>query len=104
MTRHAGIAAGAISSRPCLYSLGTLIYGLVNPQELWSWPEPSHFQTRRAQIVEDLEAGIDGAKVVWARGMPPARNRELLEYFEDRRAWFFYPDDPEARLQPHRRG
>ena len=112
-----------------LYCLGSLIYGLVNPQELWRWPEPSHFETRRAQILEDLEADddrhliivhygvrhrlhdewvyneadIDGAKVVWARAMIPARNRELLEYFKDRRAWFFYPDDPEARLQPHRR-
>ena len=112
-----------------LYCLGSLIYGLVSPRELWTWPEPSNFEARRAQILEDLEADddrhliivdygvrhrlhdewvyneadIDGAKVVWARGMRPARNRELLEFFKDRRAWFFYPDDPAARLQPHRR-
>jgi hypothetical protein len=111
-----------------LYCLGSLIFGLVNPQELWTWPEPSNFEARRGQILEDLEAGedrhlivvlygvrhrvhdewvyneadIDGAKVVWARAMPHARNRELLEYFKDRRVWFFYPDDPEARLQPYR--
>jgi hypothetical protein len=112
-----------------LYCLGSLIYGLVNPQELWSWSEPSNFQTRRAQILEGLEADddrhliivhygvrhrlhdewvyneadIDGAEVVWARAMPPAKSRELLEYFKDRRVWFFYPDDPEARLLPHLR-
>ncbi|MGB5293598.1 MAG: hypothetical protein WBP34_01485, partial [Thermoanaerobaculia bacterium] len=109
--RWNGVGRHLLAALP-LYCLGSLIYGLMNPQELWSWSEPSHFETRRAQILEDLEADndrhliivhygvrhrlhdewvyngadIDGAKVVWARALRPARNRELLEYFKDRRA------------------
>ena len=33
------------------------------------------------------EADIDGSKIVWAREMDAARNRKLLKYFSDRRAW-----------------
>ena len=40
-------------------------------------------------------ADIDSAKVVWARDMTPAMNRELMDYFKDRRIWFVEPDfDP----------
>jgi hypothetical protein len=32
-------------------------------------------------------AVIDSADVVWARDMSPDENRELIRYFDDRRAW-----------------
>jgi len=32
-------------------------------------------------------ADIDAAKVVWARSMTPEENRELMDYFKDRRVW-----------------
>jgi len=38
-------------------------------------------------------ADIDGSKVVWARDMGPEKNRELLDYYKDRRAWLVEPDE-----------
>ena len=48
------------------------------------------------------EADIDGAKVVWARSMGRAKDRDLLEYFGDRRLWSLYADrePPELVEQP----
>lgn len=41
------------------------------------------------------QADIDRAKVVWAREMDGASNRELLRYFSNRRVWLVEPDrDP----------
>jgi len=31
--------------------------------------------------------------VVWARDMGPEKNRELLDYYKDRRAWLVEPDE-----------
>jgi hypothetical protein len=40
-------------------------------------------------------ADINGAKVVWAREMDAARNRKLINYFQDRQVWLVEPDmDP----------
>jgi hypothetical protein len=39
-------------------------------------------------------ADIDAAKVVWARDMGKDGNRELLQYFRDRKIWFLEPDKP----------
>jgi hypothetical protein len=113
-----------------LYCLGSLVYGLVNPQDLLTWQRPSNLQIRRARVLEDLEseddrhlivvrygrrhrvhdewvyneADIDAAQVVWARALDPVSSRRLLEYFQDRRIWLFEPDDPAAKLQPYRHG
>ena len=46
-------------------------------------------------------ASIDSAKVVWARDMGDAQNRELLEYFNARRAWRLDADDSPPHLQPY---
>ena len=47
-------------------------------------------------------ADIDGSKVVWARSMGRANDRELIEYFSDRRLWSLYADrvPPELDEQP----
>ncbi len=37
-------------------------------------------------------ADIDAAKVVWARDMGVEGNRELLQYFRDRKIWLLEPD------------
>jgi hypothetical protein len=80
--------------------------------------EPPEWASRRARMQADLEgtpgkhlvivhysgdhspheewvsneADIDAAAVVWARAMSPAQDRELIEYFGDRRLWSLYPD------------
>ncbi|HYZ84567.1 MAG TPA: hypothetical protein VE621_09195 [Bryobacteraceae bacterium] len=40
-------------------------------------------------------ADIDGSKVVWAREMGPEENQQLLQYFQDRRAWLVQPSNPD---------
>jgi hypothetical protein len=46
-------------------------------------------------------ADIDAAKVVWARDMDEQSNRELLQYFKNRRVWLVEPDDFPPRLSPY---
>jgi len=46
-------------------------------------------------------ADIDGSKVVWARDMDPAENRELLQYFHDRRAWLVEADEVPPKVSPY---
>jgi hypothetical protein len=46
-------------------------------------------------------ASIDSAKVVWARDMGEDQNRELLRYFQTRRAWRINGDDSSPRLEPY---
>ena len=46
-------------------------------------------------------ADIDGSKVVWARDMDPAENRELLQYFHDRRAWLVEADEMPPKVAPY---
>jgi len=47
------------------------------------------------------EADIDRARVVWARDMGPAQNKELIDYFHDRRAWLVEADETPPRLSPY---
>jgi hypothetical protein len=37
-------------------------------------------------------ANIDGSKVIWAREMDGAENRELIQYYKDRKVWLVQPD------------
>jgi hypothetical protein len=45
-------------------------------------------------------ADIDGAAVVWARDMGMEKNRELLDYYRDRKAWLLEPDVDPVKLAP----
>jgi hypothetical protein len=47
------------------------------------------------------DADIDKSKLVWAREMDPARNRELLNYYHDRKAWLVEPDCNPPRVIPY---
>jgi hypothetical protein len=44
-------------------------------------------------------ADIDHAKVVWARDLGEPENRELLQYFQNRRVWRVDPDESPLHLQ-----
>jgi hypothetical protein len=46
------------------------------------------------------EADIDGSRIVWAQDMGD-RNRELLDYYRDRKAWIIRPDIDPQSLQPY---
>jgi hypothetical protein len=43
-------------------------------------------------------ADIDGSKVVWARSLSPAQDRELVQYFRNRKLWFLNADARPARV------
>ncbi len=45
-------------------------------------------------------ADIDKSKVIWARQMDPASDRELLNYYKDRKAWLVEPDSNPPKLSP----
>ncbi len=47
------------------------------------------------------DAGIDGAKVVWARDMGESDNQKLVQYFHDRKIWLVEPDNPSPHLLPY---
>jgi hypothetical protein len=93
-----------------------------------SWFGPEHFGTERAQIESYLEhqpgkqlaivryaskhqpldqwvynsADIDGSKVVWAGEVDSTSDRELLDYYQDRKVWLVEPDSTPARIFPYR--
>jgi hypothetical protein len=46
-------------------------------------------------------ADIDGAKVVWARDMGEAGNKELIDYFKNRAVWLVEPDEKPPRVSPY---
>jgi hypothetical protein len=94
---------------------------------VWQWYGPDHFGTERAGIQAELEqlpgkqvaivryapghyildewvyngAEIDDSKVVWAREMDPADNRELIDYYGDRKVWLIEPDASPATVTPY---
>jgi hypothetical protein len=46
-------------------------------------------------------ADIDGSRIVWARDMGDARNRELADYYKDRQVWLLEPDVPDPAPVPY---
>jgi len=58
-----------------------------------------HHDANREWVWND--ASIDTAKTVWARDMGQADNRELIEYFKNRRVWQINGDDPTPKLQSY---
>ena len=99
------------------------------PVNNWNctWFGPEHYGVERAQIESGLEKipggqlavvrygkdhntlnewvynkpDIDASKVVWAREMDPADNRELIRYYAHRRVWLVEPDTIPARISPY---
>jgi hypothetical protein len=99
------------------------------PASNWnfSWIGPEHFGTKRAQVESQLEglpglqlaivrygsqhepfnewvynsADVDASKVVWARDMDDAGNRELLRYYSGRKVWLVEPDQTPVRISPY---
>jgi hypothetical protein len=99
------------------------------PPSNWNfvWFGPERFGTERAQIEAKLEsmpgpqlalvryaschevldewvynsANIDASRVVWAREMDPANNRELMQYYRDRKVWLVEPDRMPAQMLPY---
>ena len=99
------------------------------PASHWTdrWYGPDHFGTERARVQAAFErmpgrqlvlvrysdkhnpldewvynaADIDDAKVVWAREMDSADNRELIGYFRDRTVWLVQPDSLPAIVSPY---
>ena len=47
------------------------------------------------------EADIDDARVIWARDMGPAMNKELTDYFHDRHIWLVEADETPPRVSPY---
>jgi hypothetical protein len=98
------------------------------PASYWTdrWYGPDHFGTERERVHETFErqpgrqlvlvrysdkhnpldewvynpADIADAKVVWAREMDSADNRELIEYYRDRTVWLVQPDSLPAIVSP----
>ena len=48
-------------------------------------------------------ADINSARVIWARDMGPAKNAELIQYFQNRHAWLVDADDDPPKLKPYPR-
>jgi hypothetical protein len=46
-------------------------------------------------------AAIDASQVVWARDMGAAGNRELLDYYKDRKVWLAEPDQVPPKVSPY---
>jgi len=105
------------------------IRGASLPGTDWraEWYGPGQFGAERAQMKARLEkmprgqlaivkysmthdpldewvynaADIDHAKVIWARDMGEAGNRELIDYYKDRTVWLVEPDTEPATVSPY---
>lgn len=99
------------------------------PPSEWlsEWYGPGQFGVERAHIESELERmpgrqlvivrysshhnsidewvynapDIDHSKVIWAREMDPAKNRELIQYYKDRKVWLVQPDLNPAKVSPY---
>ena len=49
-----------------------------------------------------LHGSTDDSKVIWARDMGPAGNRELIRYYRDRSVWLIKSEQFEVGANPAR--
>jgi len=75
-----------LERRPGL-QLAIVRYGPHHPYDLHEWVYN--------------QANIDAAKVIWARDMGPAENKELLDYFPNRHVWLVEPDETPPCVLPY---
>jgi len=47
------------------------------------------------------DAKIDDAKIIWARDEGPSQNKELINYYPERRVWLVEPDEVPAKISPY---
>lgn len=98
------------------------------PSSTWnfSWYGPDVFGKGRANVERQLElpgdqiaivrysstnnpqdewvynaADIDHSKVIWTREMNPTSNRELFQYYKDRKVWLVQPDKQPVAVSPY---
>jgi hypothetical protein len=93
----------------------------------FSWYGPDYFGTERLLVESRLEnlpgnqlaivrynswhnpfnewvynkADIDASKVVWAREMDEKDNKELIDYYPDRKVWLVEPDSPSVTVSSY---
>ena len=101
----------------------------ARPVSTWicNWYGPDLFSSDRTSVLSELQqdpgqqlaivryssthdpldewvynaADIDNSKVIWARDMDAAANRELIEHYSRRKAWLVQPDLPQAKIVPY---
>ena len=99
------------------------------PASEWTdqWYGPGEFGAQRAKIEDELErlpgnqmaivrysadhnpidewvynaADIDGSKVIWAWDMGAAKNRELIQFYKNRKVWLVQPDTQPVAVTPY---
>jgi len=75
---------------PTLYNLNIHSTGQWPPDGVWEWVYNG--------------ADIDRQRVIWAQDMGPAQNKELIQYYKDRRVWLLYADHEPPKLVPYSEG
>jgi hypothetical protein len=121
------LCIGMASLRLCAAPLHLMPEKWPPSDWLNQWYGPGPFGGERAQVQSTLEqmsgkqlvlvryaanhnvldewvynaADLDNSKVVWAREMDAAHNRELIEYYPDRHVWLVEPDAGESKLSTY---
>ncbi len=101
----------------------------ARPVSTWvcNWFGPDHFDRERETVQRRLEqlsgshlaivryspdhdpidewvynaADIEGSKVIWARAMDEAQDKELIRYYANRKIWLVQPDSPQHEIEPY---
>ena len=104
---HLDLPRGAFCGRAWF---GTAPRGLARAgvlNQLQANPQPQlaivRYAPQHDPVVEWVynAADIDASKVIWARDMGPAKNRELLRYYKERQVWLVEPDFNPPRITPY---
>jgi hypothetical protein len=101
----------------------------AKPVSTWicNWFGPDHFDTEREAVRRRLEqfpgsqlaivryspdhdpidewvyngADIENSKVIWARAMDQAQDKELIRFYANRKIWLVQPDSPHEEIEPY---